>query len=288
MQPRKLAKTTPFASSALQDVTSKKLIKKTIWSKDEDNLLKSLIEKYGSDGKWTKISVEMKSRSGKQCRERYHNHLAPDIRKGFWTHEEDAKILSLKTVWGNQWAKIAKELNGRSDNAVKNRYHLITRRSEPRFTSNMNISHEPLPFGTVITRRSAPHITSNMNISHEPLPFGTDLLFSLPEIANDFPYSHSEDEHMEVSGSDASTVETSSSVSSANDSDQDESWLDTFIDTYDNLTDNDSDDENYFDEPMVENSNEDLFVFQEAAKSIAADFEVNKGKIRSKRSFSQV
>jgi len=268
MKPRKLAKRTPFASSASQDVRSNKFIKKTQikktqWSKEEDNLLKSLIKEHGSDGKWVKISTEMKSRSGKQCRERYHNHLAPDIRKGFWTNEEDAKILSLKREWGNQWAKIAKELNGRSDNAVKNRYHLITRRSEP-------------------------HTTLKMNISHEPLPFGTDLLFSLPEIANDLPYSHSEDYHMEVSGSDASTVETSSSVSSANDSDQDESWLDTFIDTYDNLTDNDSDDENYFDEAMIENSNEDLFMFQEAAKSIAADFEVNKGKVRSKRSFSQV
>ena len=40
--------------------------------------------------KWSVIAAQLPGRIGKQCRERWFNHLDPDIKKGDWTPDEDA------------------------------------------------------------------------------------------------------------------------------------------------------------------------------------------------------
>ena len=35
--------------------------------------------------KWSVIAAQLPGRIGKQCRERWFNHLDPDIKKGDWT-----------------------------------------------------------------------------------------------------------------------------------------------------------------------------------------------------------
>lgn len=69
---------------------------------------------------WVRISQQLGTRTPKQCRERFHQNLKPNLNHEPISQEEGLVIEQLVREIGKRWAEIARRLNNRSDNAVKN------------------------------------------------------------------------------------------------------------------------------------------------------------------------
>ncbi|XP_044479244.1 transcription factor MYB54-like isoform X2 [Mangifera indica] len=202
-----------------------KLCTRGHWRPAEDAKLKELVAQYGPQN-WNLIAENLEGRSGKSCRLRWFNQLDPRINRRTFNEEEEERLLAAHRFYGNKWALIARLFPGRTDNAVKNHWHVIMarklreqssiyRRRKPNSASqtgleNMIINKNATSESTNSSNESASTITdlsltpSSTKLS--PAIFTRFSLMGKVEVVMGVDQSvHSSDSNSEVSATDSVT-----------------------------------------------------------------------------------
>lgn len=97
-----------------------KRTKKIKWKKEEAELLIDLVQKYGE--KWTRIEQKIKTKSAKQCMQKYKNMVKVE-RKGNWTEQEDKLLIEWVKVHGpNKWTECSRRIGGRCGKQCRERW----------------------------------------------------------------------------------------------------------------------------------------------------------------------
>ena len=98
------------------------------WTKEDDNKLSFLIQKYSSSN-WKEISLEIKKFSPIQCLHRWTRVIKPDLKKGHWTKKEDDILIKwVKDNGPIKWTDCSKLIPGRTGKQCREHYlYFITK-----------------------------------------------------------------------------------------------------------------------------------------------------------------
>lgn len=76
--------------------------KEVVWTPEEDELLKQMVQKYGTNNNWFQISMNFSNKNSYQCILQYKKHEDNNIKKGKWTPEEDKLLLESMKIHGEK------------------------------------------------------------------------------------------------------------------------------------------------------------------------------------------
>ena len=97
--------------------------------------------------------MKLTNSTGRQCRERWKNYLAPGIQKDKWSPEEDALLVQKVKELGTMWSKMVPFFPGRTDVNLKNRWVTL------RYKKGNNINEDEVKNNT----NSISHKDNNEN-----------------------------------------------------------------------------------------------------------------------------
>ena len=108
----------------LQEVMSTGTVKNNNWLETEDKIV---LQFPGE--KWAKVANIInetchkgkKVRNGRSVKQRWFNHLNPELKKGPWTLNEDIKLIKLYLKFGKAWHNYTEEVKNRSRSSIISR-----------------------------------------------------------------------------------------------------------------------------------------------------------------------
>lgn len=197
---------------------------KGTWTKEEDQVVLDMVMQHGvGKVKWSSIAAKLPGRIGKQCRERWFNHLDPNIKKGEWTNEEELIIFEAQRCFGNRWCEISKLLPGRTENAVKNRWNSCAMK---KWLKDRGL--EPGPNMNLRNGSKAEMYQAVMNFRRAIATAGVELSAEANQALSAFNEDTSEDEYSDASVATGSVRSVRSTRSDPPEVDRDQLELNMF------------------------------------------------------------
>jgi len=164
----------PLSESPSHSKSPKVRATRNLWKPHEDELLLKLYAKHGP--KWTLIGNTIGGRTCKQVRDRYLNHINPEIDYAPFTPHEDLQLVSLQALLGSKWKEISERMPGRSPAQVKNRFYLYLNPNKKQNINSLSVSkngsNSTIEMNIGSYTELAPNNTPPQFIPEEDIGFG--------------------------------------------------------------------------------------------------------------------
>jgi hypothetical protein len=98
-----------------------------VFSQYEDDQLAALVTQFGTSS-WDSVAKYMRTRTARQCRDRWNHYISPTVNLNPWTAAEDKLLFAKYHEIGGRWSVLCQFFSRRTLNNVKNRWNSVMRK----------------------------------------------------------------------------------------------------------------------------------------------------------------